>query len=285
MRKLIAAALAWAAIALAASAEPVSIVAAETVYGDVAKQIGGSHVTIMSILGSPDQDPHEFEAGASAARALADAKLVVFNGAGYDPWAAKLLAASSASSRQIIEVAKLRVGAAVNPHLWYDVNAVSALASALASKLSGLDPPNAADYASGLAAFEASMKALRERIAAMRDKYSGSAVTATEPVFDYMADALGLAMRNRRFALAIMNGTEPGAAAIAAIEQDLRGHKVKVLLYNRQTGAALAQRMRTIANEAGVPVVVVSESEPPGQSYQAWMLSQLDALDRALGSR
>ena len=40
--------------------------------------------------------------------------------------------------------------------------------------------------------------------------------------------------------------------------------------------------MRKIATDAGVPVVGVTETEPPGKDYQGWMLSQLDALDRAL---
>src|SRR5208283_2393273 len=121
-------------------------------------------------------------------------------------------------------------------------------------------------------------------IAALRARYAGTAVTATEPLFDYMADALGLVMRNGRFQLAVMNGTEPGASAIAAFEHDLRSHAVKVLLYNRQTSQALAERMRRIALEAGVAVVPVSETEPPGVDYQAWMLGQLDALERALAA-
>jgi zinc/manganese transport system substrate-binding protein len=129
------------------------------------------------------------------------------------------------------------------------------------------------------------MRALRERIAALRAKYAGTAVTATEPVFDYMADALGLVMRNGRFQLAVMNGTEPGATAIAAFENDLRTRTVKVLLYNRQTSQALAERMRSLAGSVGVPVVTITETEPPGQSYQEWMLRQLDALERALGER
>ena len=125
----------------------------------------------------------------------------------------------------------------------------------------------------------------RERIATLRNKYAGTAVTATEPVFDYMADALGLKMRNGRFQLAVMNGTEPSAAAIAAFERDLRTRAVKVLLYNSQTSQALAERMRTIAEQAGVPVVAVTETEPQGLTYQEWMLAQLDTLDRALGGR
>ena len=130
------------------------------------------------------------------------------------------------------------------------------------------------------------MRPLVERIAEMRKKYAGSAVTATEPVFGYMADALGLKMRNGRFQLAVMNGTEPSAKDIAAFEKDLRTRAVKVLLLQQPDQAArLAERMRTIAADAGVPVVGVTETEPQGMTYQQWMTSQLDALARALGER
>ena len=129
------------------------------------------------------------------------------------------------------------------------------------------------------------MRPLVEHIAVFRKRYAGAAVTATEPVFGYMADALGLKMRNGRFQLAVMNGTEPSARDIAAFEKDLRTRAVKVLLYNTQTSSALAERMRTIAANRGVPVVGVTETQPQGMAYQQWMLSQLDALGRALDQR
>src|SRR5271155_1044048 len=56
-----------------AGAGPIKIVAAESVYGDIASQIGGADVSVQSILKSPSQDPHEFEAGVSTARAMAEA--------------------------------------------------------------------------------------------------------------------------------------------------------------------------------------------------------------------
>jgi zinc/manganese transport system substrate-binding protein len=286
MRWLIGAALLALALALPARAGPVKVVAAEKVYGDIAEQIGGANVAVASILIHPNQDPHEFEAGAATARLIADAKLVIYNGADYDPWAAKLVAASRSTSRELIEVARLLHNApGANPHVWYDIATVSALAAALSSKLTRLDPERAPHYADRLAAFEASVAKLREQIAALRAKYAGTAVTATEPVFDYMAEALGLKMRNSRFQLAVMNGTEPSAGSIAAFERDLRTRSVKLLFYNTQTSQTLAERMRTIARESGVPIVSVTETEPEGQRYQEWMATQLDALDRALGGR
>jgi len=277
-------AFACAAMAIsAAHAEPLKIVAAENFYGDVAEQIGGANVAVSSILTNPEQDPHEFEASTSTARLIADAQLVIYNGADYDPWAVKLLSASKSPSREVIEVAKLvHRKAGDNPHIWYDPPTMPAYAKTLAITLSKLDPAHKADYAANLAAFEASMKPLVDKIVELRKEYAATPVTATEPVFGYMAVALGLKMRNDRFQLAVMNDTEPSAAQIAAFEKDLKTRTVKILFYNSQTSEALTERMRTIANESKVPVVGVTETEPAGKRYQEWMLSQLTALDQAL---
>jgi zinc/manganese transport system substrate-binding protein len=267
----------------AAQASPIRIVAAENFYGDIARQIGGDNVVVISILTNPDQDPHEFEASPSTARAFADAQLVIYNGADYDPWAVKLLSASPSPSRDVVIAARLvHTQAGRNPHVWYDPGTMPVLAATLAGILAKLDPAHQAAYVRSLAIFRAAIKPLDQKIAALRRKYAGTPVTATEPVFGYTADALGLEMRNRRFQLAVMNDTEPSATDIASFEKDLRSRAVKVLLYNSQTSEALTERMRRIAREAGVPVVGVTETEPPGKDYQEWMLSQLDAIDRAL---
>ncbi len=283
MRHLVIGFMVLVVAASTAAAEPIRVVAAENFYGDIARQIGGGGVAVVSILDNPDQDPHEFEASPSTARAFAEARVVIVNGVGYDRWATKLLSVSPSPSRAVVSLATLlhkQTGA--NPHLWYDPATIPALAKTLASLFAKLDPDHQADYARRLAMFQQSLEPLAARIAELRARYSGTPVTATEPVFGYMAAALGLDMRNLNFQLAVMNDTEPGPAAIAAIEKDLRSRAVKVLLYNSQTSEALTRRMQNIAAQSGVPVVGVSETEPPGKDYQEWMLSQLGALDRAL---
>jgi zinc/manganese transport system substrate-binding protein len=270
----------------AAQAAPLNIVAAENFYGDVATQLGGSDVQVTSILSNPDEDPHLFEASPSTARAIAGAGIAILNGADYDPWMAKLLAASPAAGREVIEVAALvHRKPGDNPHLWYDPGTMSVLARTLAAALIQRDPAHRADYEARLAGFEASLAPLDDKVAHLRQAYKGTPVTATEPVFGYMAAAIGLDMRNERFQLAVMNDTEPGAAEIAAFQKDLETRAVKVLLYNVQTSEALTERMKALARKSGVPVVGVSETEPAGTTYQAWMLAQLGSLDRALSGK
>jgi zinc/manganese transport system substrate-binding protein len=272
--------------AAVAQAEPVAIVAAENFYGDVAQQVGGSAVRVTSILTNPDQDPHLFEASASTARSLSAARLVIYNGADYDPWMIKLLSAVRAEGRVAIEVATLvgkRPGD--NPHLWYDPSTMPEVSRALAAELGKLDPGHRAEYESRRDAFIASLKPIEDKMAALRQRFAGTPVTATEPVAGYMAEAINLDMRNQRFQRAIMNNTEPGASAIAAFQNDLKTAAVKLLLYNSQTSEELTGKMRAIAKQAGIPIVGVTETEPAGKTYQDWMLSELSALETALSGK
>src|ERR1700756_2384754 len=88
-------------------ARPIAIVAAENFYGDVAQQIGGAQVKVTSIISAPGQDPHQFEPSPSAARDVANAAIVVLNGAAYDPWIEKLLAGAPSPQRAVIVAADL----------------------------------------------------------------------------------------------------------------------------------------------------------------------------------
>ena len=262
-----------------------SIVAAQNFYGDVAGQGAGPGVPVTSIVNSPDQDPHTFEASPSTARALSAARIVVYNGLDYDPWMAKLVRATRSPERQVLVVASLlgrRAGA--NPHLWYDPAVMPAVAKAVAQALAAADPANAEGYNGRLAAFTASLQPLDAKVAALRTRFAGTPVTATEPVFGYMATALGLDVRNERFQLAVMNGTEPRSSDVKAFEADLRGKKVRVMFYNGQATGPAAQRLLRLAREAGIAVVAVTETQPAGMTYQAWMLAQLDALETALAA-
>src|SRR5437868_1835049 len=69
--------------------QAITVVAAENVWGSLARQLGGSHVRVTSIISSPDADPHAYEPTASDARAVATADLTIVNGVGYDSWASK----------------------------------------------------------------------------------------------------------------------------------------------------------------------------------------------------
>jgi zinc/manganese transport system substrate-binding protein len=261
----------------------IKLVAAENFYGGVARQIGGEQVETVSVMSNPDQDPHLFETSPSVVRELAAAQIIVYNGADYDPWMPKLLKVAMRPGRVVIIAADLvHKSAGDNPHLWYDPMTMPAVAKALAGAFAKIDPAHAGDYKARLAAFLASLKPVDAKIAAIRKKYAGVAVTASEPVFGYMAAALGLQMRNERFQLAIMNDTEPSARDVAAFERDLKEHKVRVMFYNKQASDKIVQHLVDLSRAAKIPVVGVTETVPPGMTFQDWMLSELNDTEKAL---
>ncbi|MGA7252896.1 MAG: zinc ABC transporter substrate-binding protein [Pseudolabrys sp.] len=266
-----------------AAEEQIAVVATENFYGDIARQIGGDRVAVVSIMSNPDQDPHLFETTPATVRQIAKAQIVIVNGANYDPWMEKLLAATPRAGRVVITAADLTGRkAGDNPHLWYDPATMPAVATAFADALTKTDTVHASDYAARLKATLETLERITARVAQLKAKHAGAAVTATEPVFGPMAEALGLTMRNQRFQLAMMNDTEPSARDLAAFERDLKERKVRVLIYNSQVSEKLTERLREIAIRSKVPVVGVTETMPANTSFQDWVLGELDALDKAL---
>jgi zinc/manganese transport system substrate-binding protein len=286
-------ALAALLVGTIAQADPVNIVAAENFYGGVAQQIGGDSVTVTSILSNPNQDPHEFTTDAATAKAVADADIVIYNGLGYDDWMDKLLGAGGKKDRIVIKVADL-IGAkdGDNPHIWYDPRTMPALAFKILEKLSsqiGLQGPDVGKRHDLLQlnfeAFKASMNPEIEKIAELKSKYGGTTVTATEPVFGYMADALGFKMLNYDFQINIMNDTEPSAAQTAAFETSLTSHTAKILFYNSQVTDPTTDRLKKLAQQAGIPIVGVTETQPlEFKTYADWMNHELEAVDAGLKS-
>jgi zinc/manganese transport system substrate-binding protein len=260
----------------------ISIVAAENFYGDIANQIGGSHVTVLSILNNPEQDPHLFSANPTIARAVANGKIIIYNGIGYDPWMLKLLGTES-GSQQVLVAADL-VGAkdGDNPHLWYKPQTSLALAKALAALLEKSDPANKQVYQQNLIHFQQTYDQYTTHIQAMNSRYHGTPVIATEPVFGYLAQALGLNMQGQDFQVSIMNDVPPSPSQIAHFEDAISQHKVKVLFYNAQVVNPVTMRMQKFAVRNNVPIIGVYETEPPGKHYFDWMNDSLTALTKVL---
>src|SRR2546427_11839881 len=122
------------------------VIAGENFWGSIAAQLGGSHVSVTSIVTNPNTDPHDYESSAMDARAFASADYVVLNGAGYDDWGQKLLSANPSQSRKVFTVAELlNKKAADNPHFWYNPDWVSRVADTIDTDDRALDPANA-DY-------------------------------------------------------------------------------------------------------------------------------------------
>jgi zinc/manganese transport system substrate-binding protein len=262
------------------------VVAGENFWGDIAAQIGGPRVRVTSLVSDPSADPHLYQSSAADAAAMARAEVVIENGAGYDDFMGRLL---SASGGRPVVVSAQRVlgagGANVNPHFWYDIARVPLVAQAIERALAAADPGGATAYQAGLRRFDASLRPVAALVAKIRNAYAGQPVGYTERVPGYLlADAGLTVVTPPGFATAIENGNEPSAADTQAMQALITGHRMRLLLYNTQATSAVTQAMRTLARQAGIAVVGVSETQPAGDgSYQAWQLRQATAILRALG--
>jgi zinc/manganese transport system substrate-binding protein len=269
----------------ALGAEPIGAVGVETQYADVIAQIGGKYVAVSAIESDPNVDPHSFEASPKIARQLGAAALVVENGLGYDGWADRLLAAAPNAARKVINVQHLLglPDGTANPHLWYDPKTMPAVARAVADDLAALRPDAAAYFAANEQKFEASLKPWADAIAAFRAAHPAVPVAVSEPVADYLLQALGADIKTpATLEAAVMNDNDPSPQDISAETGLLADGAVKVFAYNRQVTDDLTSAFLDAAKAGKVPVVAVYETMPAGFTYQGWMLAATQALEQAV---
>jgi zinc/manganese transport system substrate-binding protein len=263
----------------------ISVVAAENFYGNIVQQLGAGHVSVDSILSDPNVDPHEYESNVQDSIAVSQAKLVIENGADYDTWMDKLLAASPNPDRITLVGAELAPHPLPdNPHVWYGIDNVQAIAKAITDALKKIDPADGAVFDSALATFQQSLIPLQQKISEIKAKYAGTPVGLTETIFLYQSEPLGLnVLTPFDFEKAIAEGNDPPADSVVTANDQITTHAVKVLIYNLQTVTPITTNLQSEARQLNIPIVGVSETMPPGKTYQSWMLDQLNALEQALG--
>ena len=263
------------------------VVAAESPWGAVAAAVGGDHVVVTSLLSAPGADPHEYQPTASAAAAVATARVVVMNGLGYDPYMSRMLAQGSAGPQRVVEAATVLgvSGSDVNPHLWYNLARVPAVAAAIARNLIAVDPGHAADYRAGLSDFVSSLRPDLASLRAIRSAHPHAPVLVTERVADYLLAEAGLDIVSpESFARAVESGQSPSAAATASIDALVRPSRADALIVNSQVDTPATAAVRDRARSSGVPVVLMTETvQPPALSFVAWQSRQIAALATALG--
>ncbi|MGV1037832.1 MAG: metal ABC transporter solute-binding protein, Zn/Mn family [Candidatus Nanopelagicales bacterium] len=265
---------------------PIEVVVTTNVWGSVADQLAGTCANLNVVITSPTADPHGFEPTAATSAAFAGAKLVVMNGLGYDSWATKITESLGSSAPPVLDLGSavgLKPGA--NPHIWYSPDYVERSAKAITEQLSNALPTAKEYFATQAVTFEQALAPYREEVAKIRAAHAGTKIGATETIFVYMADATGLQITTPPgFMRASADDSEPSASDVATFRQQLSNGTDSALIFNAQTAGGLPAQMRATAEQNNVPVVTVTETlTPEGDTFQAWQLRQLQALNSALG--
>jgi zinc/manganese transport system substrate-binding protein len=265
---------------------PVRVVAAENFWGSLAAQLGGSDVHVASVINNPDADPHDYEPTTADATAMAAAQLAIVNGAGYDAWASKLIAANPVPGRIVLTVGDLvGVPPGGNPHRWYSPDDVRRVLDAVTAHYTKLDPSRAATFQDlHRQVLDVALKDYFGLVQTIRTRYAGTPVGASESIVSPLAQATGLDLVTPpSFLAAISEGTDPTAADKATVDAQLTGRRVKIYIYNRQNATPDVQRQVEEARAAGIPIVTVTETlTPAGASFQDWQTAQLRAIVTAL---
>jgi zinc/manganese transport system substrate-binding protein len=264
----------------------VPVVASTNVWASVVRAVGGDAVSVRSIIDDPSADPHSYEDKPENAAAVAEAKLVVANGGGYDEFFNGLVKASGTGAKQIVafDLAGKGVSGVANEHVWYDLPTVKKVAGKVAEELGSLAPEKKATFTANATSFQGRLDELTAKLARIGRDRPGASVVFTEPVPQYLVEAAGLTnITPEEFSEAVEEETDPPAAAVAEVTGLVSDRKVAALLNNAQTETPVTNALRDAAVKAGVPVVDVTETLPPGVTgYLDWMTKQVDVLAAAL---
>jgi zinc/manganese transport system substrate-binding protein len=263
-----------------------AVVATINAWGSIASQLGGDRVQATSIITNPDTDPHSYEPSAADARTVADAKVVVENGIGYDAWADKMLASNPNPQRTVVSVGDtVGVAEGGNPHQWYSPDSVTKVANAITAAFKKADPNDSSYFDQQNQQFlNQGLAKYHSLIADVKAKYAGTPVGASESIFSPLSDALGLNLITPpEFLKAISEGTDPSPADKATIDQQIATKAIKVYVFNSQNSNPDVQAQVDAAKKQGIPVATVTETlSPASASFQDWQSTQLSGLADAL---
>ncbi|MDZ5145177.1 metal ABC transporter solute-binding protein, Zn/Mn family [Microbacterium testaceum] len=299
------------------SSAKIKVVASTDVYGSIAQAVGGDYVDVASIITSPSQDPHEYEASAQDQLTLKNAGLVIENGAGYDAFMESLIQASGTTAPVLTAVeynhdypgSKEHSDDAspapsesaddhghsdedghahiegFNEHVWYDPHTVEDLTEAIAEQLGTLAPEHVADFNANAEAFTQQIAGLEDSLDAIKAKDAGKKIFVTEPVPVYLTTAAGLDNATpNEFSESVEEGQDVPPATLLESLQLLDSGQIGVMIVNPQTGGAEVTQVQNEAKAKSIPVIEFTETLPEGQTYISWMQSNIAALSDALAA-
>jgi zinc/manganese transport system substrate-binding protein len=269
--------------------QTIKVVASTDVYANIAQSIGGKAVNVTSFISDPSQDPHSYEASAQNQLAISKADLVIENGGGYDDFIDRMVTAShtKATVLNVVELSgkKAAAGRELNEHVWYDFPTVTRLVEKVATALTAIDGKDAAHFRANAKAFTAKVQGLVSEEASLKASYGGGGVAITEPVPLYLLEAVGLHNETPpAFSAAVEEGNDVSPLVLKQTLDLFTMGKVKALVYNEQTSGPITEQVKEAAEQAGIPVVPVTETLPQGTSYVAWMAENLHNVKVALSA-
>lgn len=272
------------------------VVATTTILADIARHVAGDAATVTPLL-PRGTDPHTFEPSPRDSQRVANAGLILENGAGLEEWLAPLIQNAStkapivslsdgASVRKRRDPAQDEHGDEDDPHLWTDVQNVIAYTEKIRNALSAADPVNTALYQANAAAYSTQLQALDTYIVQQAQSIPASRrkLVTNHETFGYFADRYGFTVVGTVFP-SVSAEAQPSAQDIARLVDTIKAEGLPAIFTESTVNPQLAAQ---IARDAGVTVVsdlyVDSLGEPgsAGDTYIKMMRYNIDQIVKAL---
>ena len=274
----------------------VQVFTSTDVWASVVRAVGGPDVDVTAAITRPDQDPHDYEATVRDKLAVSKAAIVVYNGGGYDDWAAQLSEGTSGERKVIDAVtasgleqeASGRAGSDghFNEHVFYDFGAVARVADALAAALAEADPAHRANYEARAATVRDNLRSLTRRAAAIGTEHPGLTAVATEPVAGYLLQAIGIEdVTPEGYVEQSESDAGPSALVRRQTVDVITSGRASLLVRGAQTEDQVSHQLELAAESRGIPEVEISETLPAGvTTYTGFAEKALSAFADAATS-
>ncbi len=264
--------IAWGSQHPAAADTPIRVVVSFSILDDIVRQIGGTDVTVASLIG-PDSDAHVFEPRPDQARLLSRAQLFVINGLGLEGWLTRLTRSAQyrgpvvVASKGIAAITTTEPGEATrspDPHAWQDPRNGVVYAENIAQALTDIDPPHAEAYRERFRHYKAELEALDRQV---RDEFEAipaekRRVITTHDAFAYYGKAYGVEFLAPE---GVNTESEPSAKTIAGLIRQIRREGIKALFLENISDPRLIQELaRETDATLGPPLYSDALSRPGG---------------------
>jgi zinc/manganese transport system substrate-binding protein len=282
--------------------ELLRVVASFSILGDMAREIGGERVNVMTLVG-PNADAHVYAPTPSDAKAVSEARLIVLNGLKFEGWIDRLLRSSGTKAPQVVAtkgVNAIKVAGGhshgqkdrhghshageADPHAWQDVANAKIYAANIRDGLIGADPAgkaiyeaNAARYIAALDALDAEIRAAFAGIPAAERK-----IITGHDAFGYFSRAYGVRFISPK---GVSTEAEASAKDVAQVIRQAKAEKVKAIFLENIANPALSEQ---IARETGAKMGgrlysdALSEPSGPAGTYIAMMRHNAKTITAAL---
>lgn len=275
----------------AVAADKVPVIASFSILGDIVQEIGGERVSVTTLVGA-NADAHVFQPAPQDAKRVAEARLVVTNGLGFEGWIDRLIKASG--RKPMVVVASKGISpitskddhghGGLDPHAWQDVGNVKRYAATIATALAKIDPAGADDYAEREAAYQTRLDALdaaiKASIAAI--PVERRKLITSHDAFGYFAEAYGLTMIAPQ---GVSTETEASAKDVAKIIRQIKAENIPAMFLENVTDPRLIEQ---ISRETGIKLGgklysdALSAQDGDAGSYIAMMENNIREMKKAL---